>query len=134
VAGPLRLPPAKTDNPQFERGRKDSDTMSGPLMELADADFGARVLKSELPVLVDFWAPWCGPCKLLAPVLEELAIELAGRLVIGKLDIMQQQQTAATYGIRSIPALLLFKQGQVADTIVGNLPKQKLRDRLLKAL
>jgi len=108
--------------------------MSGPLMELADADFGAKVLKSELPVLVDFWAPWCGPCKLLAPVLEELAGELAGRVVIAKMDIMQQQQTAATYGIRSIPALLLFKQGQVADTIVGNMPKQKLRDRLLKAL
>ena len=108
--------------------------MSGPLMELADADFGAKVLKSDIPVLVDFWAPWCGPCKALAPVLEELAGELAGRVVIGKLDIMQQQQTAATYGIRSIPALLLFKQGRVAETIVGNLPKQKLRDRLLKAL
>lgn len=108
--------------------------MSGSLFDVADADFEAKVLKSNVPVLVDFWAPWCGPCKLLTPVLEELASELAGKVIIAKMDIMQQQQTAATFGIRSIPALLLFKDGRVADTIIGNMPKQKLRDRLQRAL
>jgi thioredoxin 1 len=108
--------------------------MAGHLVELADADFDTRVLKSATPVLVDFWATWCGPCKMLAPVLEELAGEFEGRLVIGKLDIVAQPLTAARYGIRSIPALILFKDGKVADTIVGAQPKAKLRDRLQEKL
>ena len=108
--------------------------MVGQLIELADADFNEKVLKSSVPVLVDFWATWCGPCKMLAPVLEELAGEFAGRLVIGKMDIVAQPQTAAHYGIRSIPALILFKDGKVADTLVGAQPKQKIRDRLQQAL
>jgi len=108
--------------------------MAGNTVELTDKDFQARVLQSTTPVLVDFWAPWCGPCKMIAPVLEELAVEFAGQLIIGKMDIMQNPQTAADYGIRSIPALLLFKQGKVAETIMGAASKSKLQEKIKGAL
>ena len=108
--------------------------MAGSTIELNDKDFRTKVLQSATPVLVDFWAPWCGPCKMIAPMLEELAGEFAGRLIIGKMDIMQNPQTTADFGIRSIPALLLFKDGKVAETIMGAAPKGKLQEKIKSAL
>jgi thioredoxin 1 len=108
--------------------------MAGHTVELTDAGFRTQVLESKVPVLVDFWATWCGPCKAIAPALEELAADLAGRLVVGKLDIGTQPQTAAAYRITSIPALLLFKEGRVVETIFGAQPKDRLRTKVLAAL
>ncbi|HZR15754.1 MAG TPA: thioredoxin [Verrucomicrobiae bacterium] len=103
------------------------------IQTLTQATFEADVLKSTLPVLVDFWAEWCGPCKMLAPILDELAEEYNGRIRIGKVNIDEHQELAAQYGIRSIPTLLLFKQGQVAEQLVGLRSKKDLKasfDRL----
>ncbi len=108
--------------------------MAATVLELTDDGFRKTVLESPLPVAVDFWAPWCGPCKMVAPILEELAGELSGKLLVGKMDIVQQPQTAAQYGIRSIPAILVFRGGRVVETIIGAQPKQKLRDRIKSAL
>ena len=95
---------------------------------VSDASFEADVLKSNQPVLVDFWAEWCGPCKTIAPVLEEIAQELDGKLKIVKVDIDRNAQTPKKYGIRGVPTLMLFKDGQVAATKVGAEPKRKLLD------
>jgi thioredoxin 1 len=103
------------------------------MLTLTQDNFAKEVLESPQPVLVDFWAEWCGPCKMLAPILDELAQEYDGRLRIGKVNIDEHQELAAQYGIRSIPTLLLFKQGQVADQIVGLRSKKELKgsvDRL----
>ncbi|MDA1027604.1 MAG: thioredoxin [Bacteroidetes bacterium] len=97
---------------------------------LTDANFGTEVLNSELPVLVDFWATWCGPCRIIAPVIEELASELEGQAVIGKLDVDHNPQTAMNFGIRSIPTLLFFKNGVVVDQMVGAAPKKVLAAKL----
>ena len=94
--------------------------MASPnILVLTQENFSSEVLQSMTPVLVDFWAEWCGPCKMIAPILEELADEYEGRLKITKINIDEQQQLAAEYGIRAIPTLLLFDKGQVADQIVG---------------
>src|SRR6185295_4676150 len=93
------------------------------ITEISDANFKNEVLQSNVPVLVDFWAPWCGPCRAIAPLLEELAGEYAGRAKIVKLNVDDHQQAAATYGVRSIPNLIVFKNGQVAQQIVGAVPK-----------
>src|SRR5690349_9177657 len=101
--------------------------MSENIKHITDASFEGDVLKSERPVLVDFWAEWCGPCKMIAPILEELADEYEGRVKIAKINIDEQQQLAAEYGIRAIPTLLLFDKGQVADQIVGQRSKRDLK-------
>jgi thioredoxin 1 len=103
------------------------------IVTLTKANFASEVLQSPNPILVDFWAEWCGPCKMLSPILDELAQEYDGRVRIGKVNIDEFQELAAQYGIRSIPTLLLFKQGQVAEQLVGLRSKRDLKasfDRL----
>lgn len=103
--------------------------MAQPL-HLSDDVFNQEVIKSDLPVLIDFWAAWCGPCRMIAPIVEELATEYDGKAKICKLDVDNNQQTAMNYGIRSIPTILIFKNGEVVDTIVGAVPKQQIVDKL----
>lgn len=98
----------------------------GKALELTDATFEEEVLKSDQPVLVDFWATWCGPCRMVAPIVEELAGEYEGKLKVGKVDVDSNPQVSMNYGIRSIPSLLIFKNGEVVDTIVGAVPKAHL--------
>ena len=100
--------------------------MSANVKDVTDADFAAEVLKSDLPTLVDFWAPWCGPCRMVGPVIEELAKEYAGKVKFVKLNTDESQNTAVTYRIRSIPSLMLFKGGEVAEALIGAQPKDKL--------
>lgn len=100
------------------------------LTNVSDTNFQAEVLESEQPVLVDFWAPWCGPCRMVAPVLEEIAAEQADKLRIVKLNVDDNQQTAAKYGVMSIPTMIVFKNGQPAKTIVGAYPKRRLEAEL----
>lgn len=100
--------------------------MSDHIKNVSDASFDADVLKSSQPVLVDYWAAWCGPCKMIAPMLEEVAAEYAGRVTVAKLNVDENQDTAAKYGIRGIPTLMLFKDGQAAATKVGALSKSQL--------
>jgi thioredoxin 1 len=99
--------------------------MPGTLTEVTDSNFQAEVIESEKPVLVDFWAPWCGPCRVVAPVLEEIASERPDLRIV-KLNVDENQQTAASFGVLSIPTLILFKGGQAAKTVVGAYPKKKL--------
>ena len=102
--------------------------MSAPnIVTLTQENFPKEVLQSTTPVLVDFWAEWCGPCKMIAPILDELADEYNGKVRIGKVNIDEQQALAAEYSVRAIPTLLLFKQGQVADHIVGLRSKRDLK-------
>jgi len=100
--------------------------MSDLIKSVSDASFDADVIQSAQPVLVDYWAPWCGPCKMIAPILEEVATQYAGRLTIAKLNVDDNQDTAAKYSIRGIPTLMLFKNGQAAATKVGALSKSQL--------
>lgn len=97
---------------------------------ITDENFLNEVENSDKPVLIDFWATWCGPCKVIAPVVEELAKEFDGKIKIGKLDIDENQQVTMKYGVRSIPTLLLFKNGQVVETIIGAQPKSHIVHRL----
>ncbi len=99
-------------------------------VEITDENFEAEVIKSDKPVLIDFWAVWCGPCKLIAPIVEELAGEYDGKVKIGKLDVDSNQQTSIKFGVRSIPTLLLFKGGNLKDTIIGAVPKSKIVEKL----
>jgi thioredoxin 1 len=100
--------------------------MSDHITHLSDASFEQDVLQSQLPVLVDYWAEWCGPCKMIAPILDEISKEYAGRIKVAKLNIDDNQQTPPKYGIRGIPTLMLFKNGNVEATKVGALSKSQL--------
>jgi thioredoxin len=107
---------------------------STDLVILQDSTFETEVLKSDMPVLVDFWAVWCGPCKAIAPTVEELAKQYKGKVKVAKMDVDEHQNVPQQYGIRSIPTLLVFKGGRVVDTIVGAVPKAKLEESLKKAI
>ncbi len=107
--------------------------MSKPIA-LDDSNFDQNVLKSSKPVLVDFWAPWCGPCRMVAPIVEELAKEYDGRVMVGKVNVDENQRMAARYGIMSIPALIVFKNGQPVSTLVGSRSKAELKRNLDTAL
>jgi thioredoxin 1 len=107
--------------------------MAGNLSEVSDTNFDAEVLESEQPVLVDFWAPWCGPCRVVAPVLEEIAGERPDLRIV-KLNIDENQQTAARFQVLSIPTMILFKAGQPVKTVVGAYPKKRLEAELEPAL
>ncbi len=102
----------------------------GNIAEVSAATFQNEVLESDVPVLVDFWAPWCGPCRAIAPVLEELSSEYAGRAKIVKVNVDDHQAVAANYGVRSIPNLIVFKNGSVAEQIIGAVAKAKLSNAL----
>ena len=108
--------------------------MSEHVIHATDADFDATVLQSAEPVLVDFWAPWCGPCKMIAPALDELAGEYAGKVKIAKVNVDENRATALKYHVRSIPMLLLFKGGQVQATQIGAVGKPQLAQLIDKAL
>jgi thioredoxin 1 len=103
---------------------------NGKYVTLTDSNFQEEVLDAGIPVLVDFWAPWCGPCRMIAPVIEELAADFDGRAVIGKIDVDDNPQTAMRFNVRSIPTLLFFKNGQVVDQLIGATSKKVLADRL----
>ena len=99
-------------------------------IEFTDANFEEEVLKSDLPVIIDFWAVWCAPCRMIAPIIEEFAETYEGRAKVGKLDVDSNQQTAIKYGVRSIPTVLIIKNGEVVDTIIGALPKAVFAEKL----
>lgn len=98
--------------------------------EFTDANFEQEVLKSDIPVLVDFWAVWCGPCKMIAPFVQEIADEYEGKVKVGKVDVDNNPQTSVNYGIRSIPTLLIFKGGKVVDQIIGAVPKNTITSKI----
>ena len=104
--------------------------MAGQTVEITDANFEDMVLKSDKPVLIDFWAVWCGPCRAVAPIVEEIAGEYDGRAVVGKLDVDANRDTAVHYGIQAIPTLLLVKDGEIADRIVGAVDKNSIKSKL----
>ena len=108
--------------------------MAGTVTEVTDNNFQAEVIESEVPVLVDFWAPWCGPCRMVAPVVEEIAKERGDELKVVKMNIDDNQQTAVTFNVMSIPTLMLFRHGQQVKTVVGAYPKKKLEAELEPAL
>jgi thioredoxin 1 len=108
--------------------------MAGTVTEVTDNNFQAEVLESDVPVLVDFWAPWCGPCRMVAPVVEEIAQERGETLKVVKMNIDENNETAITYNVMSIPTLMLFNHGEIAKTVIGAYPKKRLEKELEPAL
>ena len=108
--------------------------MAENVLEITDTNFEESVLKSDMPIVVDFWAEWCGPCKMIAPSLEQLAKEYVSKFKVGKLNVDDNRATAMRYNVRSIPMLLVFKGGEVAEQIVGAYPKELLKSKILSAL
>jgi|TARA_B100000902_G_C26788223_1_gene658502 thioredoxin 1 len=104
--------------------------MSDLVQEFTDQNFETDVISSDIPVLIDFWAAWCGPCKAIAPVIEEIAGDYTGKVKVGKVDVDSNQNTAMNYGVRSIPTLLIIKDGKVVNQIVGAVPKANITDML----
>jgi thioredoxin 1 len=107
---------------------------SEKILEMTDAQFESDVLKAEGPVLVDFWASWCGPCKAIAPVLDQLAEEFDGKVTIAKVNVDENPSTPGQYGVRGIPTMILFKDGNIVDQLVGAVPKNQIETLLNKAL
>ena len=107
---------------------------SDAVVTFTDANFDADVLKSETPVLVDFWATWCAPCKAIAPLIDTVAADYAGKVKVGKVNVDENPATPSKYGVRGIPTLILFKDGQIVDQVVGAVPKSQLEALLAKAL
>lgn len=108
--------------------------MSEHILILSDANFDKEVGQSELPILVDFWAPWCGPCQILSPIVEKIAEEYKGKCKVAKINVDDNPNTAIKFGIRSIPTLILFKDGRMVDKIVGAVPKEVIETMIKKAL
>ena len=104
------------------------------ILSFNDSNFNEKVLGSDIPVLIDFWAEWCAPCKLIVPIIQEISEEYAGKLLVGKLDVDNNPKVSMNYGIRSIPTLLIFKDGKPYDTIIGAVPKKVIIDKLLPLL
>lgn len=102
------------------------------VLTFSDNSFDTDVLKSDIPVLVDFWATWCGPCQRITPIVEELAAEFAGKAKVGKINVDENQEVATEYGVQSIPTLLIFKGGEVVDRVIGAVPKRVLQEALRK--
>lgn len=103
-------------------------------IEVTDANFDATVLKNTLPVLVDFWAPWCGPCRAVSPIVEEISKELDGKVVVCKVNVDENQASPSRFGIRAIPTLIVFKDGEVVDQVTGAVAKSNILDLINKAL
>ena len=104
------------------------------LLQVTDDTFDEEIVNSELPAIVDFWAAWCGPCRMVGPVVEELSKEYEGRIKVAKMDVDQNRQTPARFGIRNIPTLIFFKGGEVANTIIGAQPKSAIEEEIKKLL
>src|SRR3989338_4461735 len=104
------------------------------LIHLTNKNFDMEVIKSELPVLIDFWAEWCGPCRMISPIVDQIAGEYSGKLKVGKVNVDEEQDLAMKFGVMSIPTLLIFKQGKVFDQVVGSMSKDQLVSRIDKSL
>ena len=117
-----------------EPGEDKDMAENGKLVEVTDANFGDVVEKTDGLAMVDFWAAWCGPCRMVAPIIEQLATEYEGRIRVGKMDVDANQQTATRFNIRSIPSILFFKDGRHVDTVVGAVPKPQLERKIQEHL
>jgi thioredoxin 1 len=143
---PLSTKPPHAENSSLEKQQVDIYLMEikikgrfyqmseGAITHISDAEFEQEVIKADVPVLVDFWAPWCGPCNMVAPMLEELAQELNGKVKIAKMNVDENPNTPSVYGIRAIPTLIIFKGGEVAEQITGVVPKDQLKSKLEQAV